>query len=58
MISEQVCHESFVEAGEQLCGPDIGREFFLLRCQNREKFSFCLKGGSVKKAIEFLNAFQ
>ena len=36
--SEQVSFESFAEAGERLCDPDIGRELVPpLRSQNREK---------------------
>ena len=36
--SERVSLETFVEAFEQLGGPDIGREFVShLRCQNREE---------------------
>ena len=29
MNSEQVSFESFADAGERLCGPDIGRELDL-----------------------------
>jgi len=36
--SEQVGLESLVEAGEQLCHPDMSRELIPpLRCQNREE---------------------
>ena len=39
MNSEQGSLESFVEAGERLCGPDVGRELGPpLRCQNRDEF--------------------
>ena len=36
--SEQVSLESFMEAGESICSPDIGRELIpTLRGQNREE---------------------
>ena len=38
MNSEQVSFESFAEAGERLCGPDIGRELVPpLWSQDREE---------------------
>ena len=38
--SEQVSFESFAEAGERLCGPDLGRELVPpLWSQNRVEFS-------------------
>ena len=50
MNSEQVSLESFAEAVEQLCGPDIGRELVPpLHCQpitHKNKFVFEVENGS------------